>query len=41
MLLMQNMNMTEPEAHRYIEKEAMDRSMKRIAIAEEIIRRMG
>ncbi len=41
MLLMQNMNMTEQEAHRYIEKEAMDRSMKRIAIAEEIIRRMG
>ena len=41
MLLMQNMSMTEPEAHRYIEKEAMDRGMKRIAIAEEIIRRMG
>ena len=41
MLLMQNMNMTEQEAHRYIEKEAMDRSMKRIAIAEEIIRRMS
>ena len=41
MLLMQNMSMTEQEAHRYIEKEAMDRSMKRIAIAEEIIKRYG
>ena len=41
MLLMQNMQMTEQEAHRYIEKEAMDRSMKRTAIAEEIIRRYG
>ena len=39
MLLMQNMNMTEQEAHRFIEKEAMDRSMKRIAIADEIIKR--
>ena len=41
MLLMQNLSMTEQEAHRYIEKEAMDRSMKRIAIADEIIKRMG
>ena len=41
MLLMQNMTMTEQEAHRYLEKEAMDRSMKRTAIAEEIIKRMG
>ena len=39
MLLMQNMSMTEQESHRYIEKEAMDRSMRRLAIAEEIIRR--
>ena len=38
MLLMQNLNMTEQEAHRYIEKEAMDRCMKRTAIAEEIIK---
>ena len=38
MLLMQNLNMTEQEAHRYIEKEAMDRSMKKISLAEEIIR---
>ena len=39
MLLIQNMSMTEQEAHRYIEKEDMDRSMKKTAIAEEIIRR--
>ena len=41
MLLIQNMNMTEQEAHRYIEKEAMDRGMKRIAISEEIIKTYG
>ena len=41
MLLMQNMNMSEQEAHRYIEKEAMDRGMKRIAISEEIIKTYG
>ena len=39
MLLMQNMSMTEPESHRYIEKEAMDRGLKRTAIADEIIKR--
>lgn len=39
MLLMQNMSMTEQEAHRYIEKEAMDRGMKKISIADEIIQR--
>ena len=39
MLLMQNLNMTEPEAHRFIEKDAMDRGMKRTAIADEIIKR--
>ena len=38
MLLMQNLNMTEQEAHRYIEKEAMDRCMKRTAIADSIIK---
>ena len=38
MLLMQNMNMSEQEAHRYIEKEAMDRGMKKTAISEEIIK---
>ena len=41
MLLMQNMNMSEQEAHRYIEKEAMNRGMKRIAISEEIIKTYG
>lgn len=38
MLLMSNLKMTEPEAHRYLEKEAMDRGLKRITLAEEIIR---
>ena len=41
MLLMQNMSMSEQEAHRSIEKDAMDRSMKRTAIADEIIKRYG
>ena len=41
MLLMQNMNMSEQEAHRYIEKEAMDRGMKKTAISEEIIKIYG
>ena len=38
MLLMQNKGMTEPEAHRYLEKQAMDNGKKRTAVAEEIIR---
>ena len=38
MLLMQNLNMTEQEAHRYIEKEAMDRCIKRTAMADQIIK---
>ena len=37
MLLMQNKEMSEQEAHRFLEKQAMDRSMKRIAVADEII----
>ena len=41
MLLMSNMKMSEQEAHRYIEKEAMDRGMKRTAISEEIIKTYG
>lgn len=41
MLLMQNLNMSEPEAHHYIEKEAMDRSMKKTLVAEQIIRTYG
>ncbi len=38
MLLMQNQGMTEQGAHRFLEKQAMDRSMKRIAVANEIIK---
>lgn len=38
MLLMQNLKLTEPEAHRYLEKNAMDRGLKRKSLAEEIIR---
>ncbi len=41
MLLMQNMSMTEPEAHRYIEKEAMDSGLKKTAVAEKIIKTYG
>lgn len=40
-LLMEHLGMTEPEAHRYIEKQAMDRSRKRRDIAEKIIRTYG
>lgn len=36
-LLIEQMNMTEAEAHRYIEKRAMDRCVSRREIAEEII----
>ncbi len=36
-LLIQDRGMTEPDAHRYIEKEAMDRRLSRRAVAEEII----
>ena len=38
MLLMTNLKMTEQEAHKYIEKEAMDRCIKKTAVAEQIIR---
>ena len=41
MLLMSNLKMTEPEAHRYLEKEAMDRGLKRISLAQEIIKTYG
>lgn len=37
MLLMQNQKMTEQEAHRFIEKEAMDTCTKRITVAQNII----
>jgi len=39
LLLMENLRMTESEAHRYIGKQAMDACVKRIVIAEDIIRR--
>ena len=38
LLLIQNLKMTEAEAHRYLEKEAMDRGLKRTALAEEVIK---
>lgn len=41
MLLMQQLKMSEAEAHHYLEKEAMNRGLKRISLAEEIIRMYG
>lgn len=38
MLLMQHLNMSEQEAHRYIEKEAMDRCEKKTSIANQVIK---
>lgn len=38
LLLVQKLRMTEAEAHRFIEKSAMDRCEKRLQIAENIIR---
>ena len=37
-LLISELKMTEPDAHRYIEKEAMDRCVPKRQIAEEIIK---
>ena len=37
-LLISELNMSEPEAHRYIEKQAMDRCVSRRQVAEEIIK---
>ena len=37
LLLISEKNLTETQAHRYIEKQAMDRCMTKKAIAEEII----
>ena len=37
-ILIGSLKMTEGEAHRYIEKQAMDRCVPRREIAEEIIR---
>ena len=41
LLLMQRRGMSESEAHRYIEKEAMNRCLRKRAIAEGIIRTFG
>ena len=41
MLLISHKNMNEEEAHRYIEQTAMNRCIKRIQVAEEIIRDIG
>ena len=38
LLLIEHLKMSEPEAHRYIEKRAMDTCVKRRVIAENIIR---
>ena len=40
-LLISELKMTEPDAHRYIEKQAMDRCVSRRQIAEEIIKTYG
>ena len=36
-LLIEKENMTEPEAHRYIEKQAMDHCVSRKTIAQQLI----
>lgn len=41
LLLVKNLSMTEQEAHRHIEKKAMDRCLKKSEIAEQIIRTYG
>lgn len=38
MVLMQSLSMSEAEAHRYIEKEAMDRCIKKLSVAENVLR---
>ena len=40
-LLIQKLNMEEPEAHRYIEKQAMDRCITRKEVASEILKAYG
>ena len=37
-ILISELHMTEPEAHRYLEKQAMDRCIARRVVAEEIIK---
>jgi len=41
MLLMQNKGMTEQEAHRHLEKEAMDSGAKKTAVADIIIKTLS
>ena len=38
LLLVSQLNMTEPEAHRYIEKQAMDRCITKREVAESVIK---
>jgi len=40
-LLIAELKMTEPDAHRYIEKQAMDRCVPKLDVAEEIIKTYG
>ncbi|MBO7398787.1 MAG: ANTAR domain-containing protein, partial [Clostridia bacterium] len=40
-LLISELKMSEPDAHRYIEKQAMDRCIPRRLVAEEIIKTYG
>ncbi len=40
-LLVRYRDLTEPEAHHHIEKEAMDRQLTRRAVAEEIVAELG
>ena len=37
-VLIQVLSMTEPQAHRYLEKEAMDRRVTRREVAEQVLR---
>lgn len=37
-LLIRELHMDEPQAHRYIEKQAMDRCVSKRTIAEEIVK---
>ena len=41
LLLIEKLKMTEPDAHRYIEKTAMDRCISKRAVAESIIKTYG
>lgn len=40
-ILIRELKMTEPDAHRYIEKQAMDRCVQRRVVAEDIIKTYG